>query len=81
MSLKEEKLTKSEDCRGQKCPYPNLSAKRAMKEASEGDIVDFWIDYEPAIKESLPTLCQAGGWECEVEKDESGEYWHFYIKK
>lgn len=81
MALKDEKLTKTEDCRGQKCPYPNLSAKRGMKEAGEGDVIDFLVDYEPAIRESLPTLCNAGGWECEVVEDESGEFWHFYIKK
>ncbi len=81
MSLKDEKLLKTEDCRGQKCPYPNLSAKRAVKEADEGDVIDFWVDYEPAIKESLPTLCERAGWQCEVVRDESDAYWHFYIKK
>ena len=81
MALKDQTVAKTEDCRGMKCPYPNLMAKKGMKAAEEGDVVEFLVDYEPAIRESLPTLCDAGGWECEVVEDESGEFWHFYIRK
>ncbi len=81
MSLKEEGVVNIVDCKGQKCPYPNLSAKKGMKAAGEGEVVEFLVDYEPAIRESLPTLCKAGGWACEVEEDASGAFWHFYIKK
>jgi tRNA 2-thiouridine synthesizing protein A len=81
MALKDEKLVKTEDCRGQKCPYPNLSAKKGMKEISEGEVIEFLIDYEPAVRESLPTLCGAGGWEYEAVEDEGGKFWHFFIKK
>ena len=81
MSLKDETPSKTEDCRGQHCPYPNLMAKRAVKEMNEGEVLDFWVDYEPAIKESLPTLCERAGWQYEVAKDDNDQYWHFYIKK
>jgi TusA-related sulfurtransferase len=81
MSLKDDKPAVTEDCRGKQCPYPNLLAKKAMKSLGEGDILDFWVDYEPAIKESLPTLCERAGWQCEVARDENGDFWHFYIKK
>ncbi len=36
MALKDKTLAKTEDCRGQKCPYPNLMAKKGMKAAEEG---------------------------------------------
>lgn len=81
MSLSEETPAITEDGRGQRCPYPNLMVKKAVKAMNDGEVLDFWVDYEPAIKESLPTMCERAGWQFEVARDEGDSYWHFYIKK
>ncbi|MFQ6100439.1 MAG: sulfurtransferase TusA family protein [Anaerolineae bacterium] len=50
------------DCRGETCPVPLVEARKALRKASPGDVVEV-IGTHPASKEEIPMAVKALGLE------------------
>jgi TusA-related sulfurtransferase len=53
------------DARGEVCPVPMMKAVAAMKQAGDGEIIEVFIDYAPAL-DTIPTQCTRLGWDYTV---------------
>jgi len=48
------------DCRGETCPVPLIETRKALRKASEGDIVEI-IGTHPSSKKEIPMAVEALG--------------------
>lgn len=67
------------DCMGQTCPVPLVEARKAIRKASPGDIVEI-VGTHPASKKEIPMAAKAMGLEV-ISIEEEGERWKIRIKR
>ena len=67
------------DCRGENCPVPLVETRKALKNASPGDVVVVVGDH-PASKKEIPMAVEALGLEL-LSLDEVGEGWQIRIRR
>jgi TusA-related sulfurtransferase len=68
------------DCRGETCPVPLVEARKALRRAKPGDVVEV-IGTHPSSKKEIPMAVEALGLELlGVEEQENGE-WKIRIKR
>lgn len=79
MSLKDAKIAKTVDIKGQICPYTLIETRDALKTVNEGDVIEVLVDHGPAAKETIPNLCKKKNYP--LETVEEGGVWRLYIKK
>jgi TusA-related sulfurtransferase len=79
MSLKEEKIAKTVDIKGQICPYTLIETRNALKTVNNGDVIEVLVDHRPAAFETIPNLCKKKAYPVETVEDDG--YWRLYIKK
>lgn len=62
MTDHDQNITTSLNLKGLKCPLPVLKARRALKDMSEGTILEV-IATDPAAKLDFPHFCETSGHE------------------
>ena len=67
------------DVRGETCPVPLVETRKALREASPGDIVVIIGTHLPSKKE-IPMAINALGFEI-MEIQDEGEIWRIRIRK
>jgi tRNA 2-thiouridine synthesizing protein A len=67
------------DCMGKNCPTPLVEARKALRKAAIGDIVEMIGDH-PASKKEIPMAVASLGQQL-VEVKEEGKNWRIRIKK
>lgn len=67
------------DAIGDSCPRPQLMTKKAMGEATAGEVVEVMVD-NPTSMEALPPMCAE--LRCEhLATVNTGRAWHVYLRK
>jgi TusA-related sulfurtransferase len=71
------------DITGMKCPRPLIEARRAVKKANPGNIIEFTgsLDEEVSRKEILIALENLKQTVLANNYNSKGERWHIYTKK
>ncbi len=64
---------------GETCPVPLVEARKALRKASPGDIIEI-TGTHPASKKEIPMAVEALGLEL-VEVKEEGDSWKIKIKR
>jgi TusA-related sulfurtransferase len=68
------------DCRGETCPVPLVEARKALRRAQPGDVVEV-IGTHPSSKKEIPMAVEALGLSLlGIEEQENGE-WKIRIKR
>lgn len=67
------------DCTGETCPVPLVEARKALRKAEAGDIVEIRGTH-PASKKEIPMAVKAMGYEL-LSVDEEGDVWTIRIRK
>jgi tRNA 2-thiouridine synthesizing protein A len=68
------------DCRGETCPVPLVEARKALRRAQPGDVVEV-IGTHPSSKKEIPMAVEALGLSLlGIEERENGE-WKIRIKR
>jgi tRNA 2-thiouridine synthesizing protein A len=67
------------DVVGEICPVPLVEARKALRKASPGDIIEI-TGTHPASKKEIPMAVEALGLEL-VEIEEEGDSWKIKIKR
>jgi len=67
------------DCRGENCPVPLVETRKALKNASPGDVVEV-VGNHPASKKEIPMAVEALGLEL-LSLEEVGEEWRIRIQR
>lgn len=68
----EDPNTKKINVAGETCPVPLVEARKALRNASPGDIIEITGDHDPS-KEEIPMAAREGGHELlEVKDEEEG---------
>lgn len=67
------------DVVGETCPVPLVEARKALRKASPGDIIEI-TGTHPASKKEIPMAVEALGLEL-VEIEEEGDSWKIKIKR
>lgn len=80
MSIRDEENKLFVDAKGQVCPYPLITARRELKKADEGTVLEIEVDYEHAAIVSIPEWCKKNGVICETVQLED-RLWRVYVKK
>jgi TusA-related sulfurtransferase len=82
-SLSKEALAVAEitvDCRGETCPVPLVEARKALRRAQPGDVVEV-IGTHPSSKKEIPMAVEALGLSLlGIEEQENGE-WKIRIQR
>ena len=68
------------DIKGLVCPHPVMKAWNALKTLEDEQVLEVVTDYEPAVKLSIPKLCEKKGYFLEVKDNEDGS-WTLLITK
>ena len=68
------------DCTGETCPVPLVETRKALRQASEGDIVEV-TGTHPSSKKEIPMAVKALGLELLEVKDEENGAWRIRIKR
>jgi tRNA 2-thiouridine synthesizing protein A len=66
------------DCVGETCPVPLVETRKAIRNASPGDIIEV-IGTHPASKKEIPMAVEAMGLEL-LGVEEEGTTWKIQIK-
>ena len=74
------KADKVIDVCGQICPYPQIITKAALKKLRPGDVLEVKIDYEPAVRTSIPAFCDKKGYPYEIRQIDK-QIWLAVIQK
>ena len=74
------KVDKQIDIRGQICPYTLIETRDALKELSNGQVLEVVCDYEPAATTTIPNFCQKKGYPLETT-EESSNLWRLRIQR
>jgi TusA-related sulfurtransferase len=80
MSLEDSKPNVSADLSGKTCPYTVMGARDALKPMDRGQILELFVDYEPAANESIPNFLKKKNYPFDVKEIETGK-WRFVIEK
>ena len=80
MSLEDSKPNVSADLSGKTCPYTVMGARDALKPLEKGQILELFVDYEPATNESIPNFLKKKNNPFDVKEIETGK-WRFVIEK
>ncbi len=80
MSLQDSKPNVSADLSGKTCPYTVMGARDALKPMDKGQILELFVDYEPAANESIPNFLKKKNYPFDVKEIETGK-WRFVIEK
>ena len=80
MSLEDSKTAATADLSGKTCPYTVMGARDALKPLETGQVLELFIDYEPAANESIPNFLKKKNYPYNVSKVEEGK-WKFLIEK
>ncbi|MCE5295518.1 MAG: sulfurtransferase TusA family protein [Euryarchaeota archaeon] len=67
------------DCRGKNCPVPLIEMRKALRKASNGDIIEI-VGTHPASKKEIPMAVQSLGQEL-LDVKQVGNDWTIRIKK
>jgi TusA-related sulfurtransferase len=67
------------DCRGETCPIPLIEARKAIRKASPGDIIEIKGTHQ-ASKKEIPMAVKALGLKLIDVKEEGGE-WTILIQR
>lgn len=67
------------DCKGETCPVPLVETRKAIRKASEGDIIEV-TGTHPASKKEIPMAVKALGLEL-LSVDETDGVWKIRIKR
>ncbi len=67
------------DCRGETCPIPLIEARKAIRKASPGDIIEIRGTHQ-ASKKEIPMAVKALGLKLIDVKEEGGE-WTILIQR
>jgi tRNA 2-thiouridine synthesizing protein A len=67
------------DCRGETCPVPLVEARKALRKAAPGDVVEV-TGTHPASKKEIPMAVKALGLEL-MEVAEDGGVWKIRIRR
>jgi len=67
------------DCTGKTCPKPLIEARKAMRDAGPGEVIEILGDHGPSKKE-IPMAVELLGQEL-LDIDESGGTWTIRIRK
>jgi len=67
------------DCRGETCPIPLIEARKAIRKASPGDIIEIRCTHQ-ASKKEIPMAVKALGLKLIDVKEEGGE-WTILIQR
>jgi len=67
------------DCTGKTCPKPLIEARKAMRDACPGELIDILGDHGPSKKE-IPMAVELLGHEL-LGINESGDTWTIRIRK
>lgn len=65
---------------GKKCPYTLIDVGNALDKVKEGEVIEVLSDYEPAVKNTIPSMCDKRKLKYEVE-EVSENLWKIYIEK
>lgn len=66
------------DCVGETCPVPLVETRKAIRKASQGDIIEV-TGTHPASKKEIPMAVEAMGLEL-LGMEEDGDIWKITIK-
>lgn len=69
------------DISGKICPYTLIEANKVLREMKKGEVLEILSDYEPAVKSTIPSMCDKKGYPYEVKEIEKGKKWQMLIKK
>jgi TusA-related sulfurtransferase len=67
------------DCVNENCPIPLVETRRALRKASEGDVIEIKGTHS-ASKKEIPMAVDSMGYEL-LSVDEKDEIWNIKIKK
>lgn len=67
------------DCIGQNCPVPLVETRKALRKASEGDVIQV-TGTHPSSKKEIPMAAEAMGLEV-LDIKEDGDCWTIRIKR
>ena len=67
------------DCVGETCPVPLVETRKALRKASDGDIIEV-TGTHPASKKEIPMAVKALGLKL-LDVEESGKTWKIRIQK
>jgi TusA-related sulfurtransferase len=68
------------DCRGETCPVPLVEARKALRKAAPGDVVEV-VGTHPSSKKEIPMAVEALGLEILSIQGEEGEEWKIRIRR
>ena len=61
------------DVRGKNCPVPLVETRKALRRATQGELIEI-IGTHPASKKEIPMAAEAMGIEIEEQSEEGGEW-------
>jgi tRNA 2-thiouridine synthesizing protein A len=67
------------DCRGETCPVPLVEARKALRKAAAGDIVEV-VGTHPSSRKEIPMAVKALGLELLDIRDDDG-VWRIRIRR
>ena len=67
------------DVKGETCPVPLVEARKALRKASPGDVIEI-TGTHPASKKEIPMAVEALGLEL-LEVEEEGDFWRIKIRR
>jgi TusA-related sulfurtransferase len=73
--------SKTIDISGKVCPFTLVDTDRALKDMKRGEVLEVLSDYEPAVKSTIPSMCEKKHYAFEVKEIEKGKKWQMLIKK
>lgn len=81
MSGIKSRPSKSIDISGKVCPFTLIDTDRALKKMKRGEVLEVLSDYEPAVKSTIPSMCEKKRYAFDVKEIEKGKKWQMLIKK
>ncbi len=81
MSKIKKRPVKTIDISGKVCPFTLIDTDRALKGMKKGEVLEVLSDYEPAVKSTIPSMCEKKGYIFDVNEIERGKKWQMLIKK
>ena len=72
-------ITKTLDCKGEKCPYPDVKSKKKAKKMKSGEVLEVLIDY-PLSAERIPKTMESLGHEVISTEKTGDSEWQILIK-
>lgn len=81
MTAIKTRAAKTIDISGKVCPFTLVDTDRALKDMKRGEVLEVLSDYEPAVKSTIPSMCEKKGYTFSVNEIEKGKKWQMLIKK